>query len=74
MDAATLATMKTEWLACLSAIATAGQNYTIAQRTFTRANLSEVKDTIAEIQHALEMVQGQRVRVVSANFNPGMRE
>ena len=49
LTAAELATLRTEYLACLSAIAVAGQSYTIGGRQFNRANLKEVKDTLAEV-------------------------
>jgi len=58
LDAATLATMKTEWLACLSAIATAHQSYTIGNRTFTRANLKEVSEMVGEITYAQQIQSG----------------
>lgn len=60
MDAATLTLMQTQWQACLAAIATAGQNYSIAGRTFTRANLSEVSQMLAEVNSALQRANGSR--------------
>lgn len=60
MDAATLTLMQTQWQACLAAIATAGQNYSIAGRTFTRANLAEVAQMLAEINSALSRANGGR--------------
>lgn len=65
---ATLQTMQTAWLACLTGIATAGQSYQIAGRQFTRADLAEVKDTIAELQAAIERANGTRVTQTYANF------
>lgn len=58
LPTATLQTMLTEWLACLSAIAVAHQSYSIGGRNFNRANLSEVTKTVAEIQHALDLRVG----------------
>jgi hypothetical protein len=55
---AQLQTLQTEYLACLSAIATAGQSYTIANRQFNRAHIGEVKDLLAEINHALALTSG----------------
>lgn len=60
LTAAELATMKTEWMACLSAIASAHQSYSIAGRQITRANLAEVKSTIAEITYAQSLLSGTR--------------
>lgn len=69
LDAATLATMKTEWLACLSAIATAHQSYSIAGRTFTRANLKEVSNMLGEISYAQKLLSGESVRTVYADMS-----
>jgi hypothetical protein len=69
LTAAQLTTMQTEWLACLSAIATAGQSYTIAGRQFNRANLAEVSQTIGDINDALARAQGTRTTQTFANFS-----
>ena len=68
---ATLQTMQTQWLACLAGIATAGQSYSIAGRQFTRANLSEVKDMVAELQAAIDLADGTRTTVTYPNFSRG---
>lgn len=60
MDAATLTIMQTQWQNCLAAIATAGQNYSLGGRTFTRANLAEVSMTLAEVNSALARANGSR--------------
>lgn len=60
LDAATLTAMQSQWQACLAAIATAGQNYSIAGRTFTRANLAEVAQMLAEVNSALQRANGTR--------------
>jgi hypothetical protein len=69
LTAAQLTTMQTEWLACLSAIATAGQSYTIAGRQFNRANLAEVSQTLGDINDALARAQGTRTTQTFANFS-----
>ena len=69
LTAAQLTTMQMEWLACLSAIATAGQSYTIAGRQFNRANLAEVSQTIGDINDALARAQGTRTTQTFANFS-----
>jgi hypothetical protein len=69
LDGATLATMKTEWLACLSKIATGNQSYSISGRSFTRANLAEVRDMVAEIQFALDQQAGAVQRVTYADMS-----
>jgi len=64
---ANLQSLQTQFIACLEAIAVAGASYSIAGRSFTRANLSEVSQTLKELQAAIDNVNGTRVkRVVSA--------
>ena len=50
---ATLTQMQADWLQCLSDLAKAGQTYTMGGRTMTRANLPEVRNTLAEIRVAI---------------------
>lgn len=69
LDSATLTQLKTDYLACLTAIAVAGQSYTIAGRQFNRANLAEVKQTIAEIQAALNRANGTSITQTFARFS-----
>jgi hypothetical protein len=68
LDASTLATLKTQYVACLSAIATTGQSYSIAGRTFTRANLAEVTNILAEIAAAQRKQSGAGTRVTFTDF------
>lgn len=60
LDSATLTSLKTKFITCLEAIAVAGQEYEIAGRQFTRADLPEVRQTIAELQAAIERAGGTR--------------
>ena len=69
LTAAQLTTLQTNWLACLNAIAVAGQSYSIAGRQFTRANLKEVSEIIGAIGLALARVNGTRTTQTFANFN-----
>jgi len=69
LDVPTLTTMLADWQACLKAIATAHQSYSIAGRSFTRANLSEVSKQVAEISYALKMNTGGLTRVVYADMS-----
>lgn len=71
LDAATLATLKTNYLECLNAIAVAGQSYSISGRTFTRANLKEVSQMLAETQAAIDRLNGTRTTQVYPNFSGG---
>lgn len=71
LSTAALQTMQTEWTACLSAIATAHQSYSIAGRSFTRANLQEVSDMVAEVAYALALKGGTVQRVVYSDLSNG---
>jgi hypothetical protein len=68
LTAAQLTTLQSQFLECLSAIAVAGQSYTIAGRQFNRANLAEVSQTIGDINDALARVQGTRTTQTFARF------
>jgi len=46
----------------------AGSSYSIAGRSFSRANLGEVRDTIMELTLAIQQATGTRVRTTYANF------
>lgn len=70
LDSATLATLKTNYVACLNAIAVAGQSYSISGRTFTRANLKEVSAMLAEVQAAIDRAAGTRI----THFYPNMSD
>jgi len=65
---ATLTSLQTQFIACLEAIAVAGASYSIAGRSFTRANLGEVAQTIKELQAAIDGARGTRVKRVVAAF------
>ena len=69
VDAATLATMLTEWQACLTSIAVGQQSYSIAGRSFTRANLAEVANMVAEISFALKISRGTLQRQVYVDMS-----
>lgn len=69
LDSATLLQMRTEWLACLQAIAVLGQSYVFANRNFTKANLQEVKDTVGEINYALNLASGLTVSTTYADMS-----
>ena len=67
LDASTLATLKTAYTDCLIAIAK-NQAYALNGRSLTRANLSEVKSTLGEIQSALDLANGTTAAVTHVNF------
>lgn len=65
---ATLQELQNDFLACLKTIAVAGASYSIAGRSFTRANLAEVSQTIKEIQAAIESATGTRTKKYIPTF------
>ncbi len=66
---ATLTSLRDKYVTCLEAIAVAGSGCSIAGRSFSRANLGEVRDTIAELTLAIQSVNGTRIRTTYANFS-----
>jgi len=69
LDSATLTQMQTDWKAALQAIAVGNQSYSIAGRTFTRAQLSEVAEMVAEIAYALKLQSGNLQTVIYADMS-----
>ena len=65
---ATLQGLQAKYIACLEAIAVAGSSYSIAGRSFTRANLAEVAQTIKELQAAIDNASGNRVSRYTPTF------
>ena len=62
LDSATLAELKTQYVAAITAVAVAGQSYSIGGRSFTRANLEDLKKTLKEITFAQNIASGNAVR------------
>lgn len=58
LDSSTLATLKEAYTNAIVAVATAGQSYSISGRSFTRANLAELNETLAEILAAQARAAG----------------
>lgn len=71
LDAATLATLKTNYIACLNAIAVAGQSYSISGRSFTRADIKEVSQMLAEVQAAIDRLNNTSTTQLLPNFYNG---
>jgi len=67
LDAATLATLKAEALACLSAILK-NQSYSLNGRSMTRANLNDVKTTLGQIQAAADIAAGTTAQTTYVSF------
>jgi hypothetical protein len=67
LDAATLATLKAEVLACLSAILK-NQSYALNGRSMTRANLNDVKATLGQLQSALDIANATTAQTTYVSF------
>lgn len=68
LEAATLSSLLTKYVACLEAIATTGVSYTIGGTTFTRADANTVANIIGQIKAAQRFQSGSRVKTVYASF------
>lgn len=53
--------IQSTYLQAVVDIATTGQSYVVPGRTFTAANIDQIKDTLAEIQAAIDYSSGARV-------------
>jgi len=67
---ATLTSLRDKYVSCLEAIAVAGASYSIAGRSFSRANLTEVRNTIEELSYAIKLADGTRTLTTYAKFGP----
>ena len=70
LPVATLTSLRSKYLECLEAIAVAGASYSIGGRSFSRANLGEVRDTIEELSYAIGLASGTKVINTYAKFGP----
>jgi hypothetical protein len=66
---ATLEELRDEYVDALKAIATNGVSYSIGGRSLSRANLTEVKETLADILSAIDRASGTRRRTLYADFS-----
>lgn len=71
LDVATLRLMLQQWQQCLMAISTGHQQYSMAGRSFTRADLEQVSDMVAELAYALKLNSGGLKRTVYADLSGG---
>jgi hypothetical protein len=69
LPVATLISLRDKYVACLEAIAVAGASYSIAGRSFTRANLAEVRTIIAELSYGIDLANKSIVFTTYAKFN-----
>jgi len=69
LPVATLEELRDEYVAAIKAIATNGMSYSIGGRSLSRANLTEMKTTLGDIQAALDRASNRRRRVLHADFS-----
>lgn len=70
LTSAELTTLRTQYLAALTAIAQA-QSYSIGGKQFTKADLATVLNMMGEINHALSLLNGTAHRHLVADFSNG---
>lgn len=68
LDSATLSSMRDEYVAAIRAVAVAGQQYSIGGRSYTRANLQELQNTLKEVTFAQGVANGTTVRRTVGRF------
>jgi hypothetical protein len=67
LDAATLAQLKTAFTNALLAVAQ-NQAYSLNGRSLTRANLTEIKNTLGQITNAQEELSGETTNRTLVSF------
>lgn len=67
-----LQTLVTQTAAAIVAVLVRGKSYTIAGRSYTFSELSELQDLSNEASYALGLLTGARSNNVRANFNPAL--
>ena len=68
-----LLSLRDTYMLCLAEIAVAGSSSTIGSRSFTHANLTEVRNTIFSLNKAIKLAQGLSTRKSIAAFNRNHR-
>jgi hypothetical protein len=68
LPTATLTELRDEYVAAIKAIATNGVSYSIGGRSLSRANLTEMRNTLGDITAALDRASGSRRRTTHASF------
>jgi len=71
LPGAVLTDLQTQFVACLRAIATRGASYSIDGRSYTSADIAEVRDTLAEINFAIQQANGTRRNFMYAQTRSG---
>jgi hypothetical protein len=68
LPVATLEELRDEYVAAIRAVAVNGVSYSIGGRSLSRANLTEMRNTLGDITAALDRASGRRRRTLHASF------
>ncbi len=68
LPTATLKELRDEYVAAIKAVAINGVSYSIGGRSLSRANLTEMRNTLGDITAALDRASGRRRRTLHASF------
>lgn len=69
LPTATLEELRDEYVAAIKAVAINGVSYSIGGRSLSRANLTEMRNTLGDVMTALSRATGTRRRTVLADFS-----
>jgi hypothetical protein len=69
LPVATLEELRDEYVAAIKAVAVNGVSYSIGGRSLSRANLTEMRNTLGDVMTALDRASGRRRRTVLADFS-----
>ena len=68
---ATLLQLQTQYTQCLTAIAVVGQSYSVAGKSFTKADMKNVAQILGSIAYAIAVQTGNVQRFVYADMSGG---
>ena len=69
LPTATLEELRDEYISAIKAVATNGVSYSIGGRSLSRANLTEMRNTLGDILAAINFASGSRRRTTYASFS-----
>ena len=69
LPVATLTELRDEYVNAIKAVATNGVSYSIGGRSLSRANLTEMRNTLGDLTAAIDRASGSRRRTLYADFS-----
>lgn len=69
LPTATLEELRDEYVAAIKAVAVNGVSYSIGGRSLSRANLTEMRNTLGDLLTAIERAGGRRRRTLLCDFS-----